>query len=88
MSIIVIKGKTLDFDEIHDHLLNCKKCRKARKEFHDMFEWHKKALDDDEICSDCGNPKHLENCKLCRKYLDKFRLTLSAHLIEIVIRKM
>lgn len=88
MSTIIIKGKKLDFNEIHDHLLNCKKCRKARKDFHDMFEWHKKALDDYAICTKCENPIHLENCVICLKYMEKFRLTLSMCMIEIVLRKL
>ncbi len=88
MSTIIIKGISLSISEIHDHLLNCKKCRKARQEFHDMFQWHMKALHEEDLCPKCGNPEHLEKCKLCRVYLEKFRLTLDAHMIEMVVRKM
>ena len=88
MSIVIIKGMKLEFSEISDHLLKCEKCRKAREDFHRTLEWHKKALGENEICSTCKNPIHIHNCKLCKGFLNKFRLTLSAHLIEIVVAKM
>lgn len=88
MSIVIIKGMKLEFSEIHDHLLNCKKCSKARKEFHDMLEWHKKVTNETEDCPNCKNPEHIHNCSVCKNFLNKFHLTLSAHLIEIVAAKM
>ncbi len=88
MSVITIKGRKLDFSEIHDHLLNCKECRKARKDFHDVFDWHKKELNEENQCPKCGNPEHIDKCNLCRIYLEKFRLTLSAHMIELIVTKM